>query len=75
MTKEELKEKLNFIIDEKVTKSLSVYVTTQQEGLQLFNIVEENLKDLLIMFIEAISGKLFKFRKFLSLLSLVHKSV
>lgn len=35
MTKEELKEKLNFIIDEKVTKSLSVYVTTQQEGLQL----------------------------------------
>lgn len=59
MTKDELKEKLSFIFDEKVTKSLSVYVTTQQEGLQLFNIVEENLKDLLIMFIEAISGKLF----------------
>ena len=58
MTREELQQKLQFIQDEQITKHLSVYVTTQTTGLQLFNIREDDIDELLDMFICSVKEKL-----------------
>jgi len=58
MTREELQQKLQFIQDEQITKSLSVFVTTRTTRLQLFNIRERDMGDLLNMFIISIKQKL-----------------
>lgn len=58
MTKEELQQKLQFIQDEQITKHLSVFVTTQTTGLQLFNIEADDIGDLLKMFVDSIKQKL-----------------
>lgn len=58
MTREELQQRLQFIQDEQITKHLSVYVTTQETGLQLFNIREDDLEELLNMFIISVKEKL-----------------
>ena len=58
MTKEELKQKLQFLSVEQIEKRISIYVTTQDTGLQLFNIKEEDKPDLLKMFIDEIQSKL-----------------
>ena len=50
MTKEELKNKVGFIADDQVGKTIQMYVTTDSTGLQLFNIVDGDLVDLLKMF-------------------------
>lgn len=58
MTKEELKQKLQFLSVEQIEKKISIFVTTQDTGLQLFNIKEEDKPDLLKMFIDEIQSKL-----------------
>lgn len=58
MTREELQQRLQFIQDEQITKYLSVYVTTLKTGLQLFNIREDDLEELLNMFIISVKEKL-----------------
>lgn len=58
MTKEELQRRLQFIQDEQITKHLSVFVTTRTTGLQLFNIREDDMGDLLNMFVVSIKQKL-----------------
>lgn len=58
MTREELQQKLQFIQDERITKHLSVFVTTQTTGLQLFDIINDDLSDLLKMFVDSIKQKL-----------------
>lgn len=58
MTREELQQKLQFIQDEQITKHLSVFVTTQTTGLQLFNIEEDDMGELLGMFVKSIKEKL-----------------
>ena len=58
MTREELQQKLQFIQDEQITKNLSVFVTTQTTGLQLFNIRDGDMGDLLNMFVDSIKQKL-----------------
>ena len=58
MTREELQQRLQFIQDEQVTKNLSVFVTTQTTGLQLFNIREDDMGELLNMFIGSVKEKL-----------------
>ena len=58
MTREELQQKLQFIQDEQITKHLSVFVTTQTTGLQLFNIEANDIDDLLKMFVDSIKQKL-----------------
>ncbi len=58
MTREELQQKLQFIQDEQITNSLSVFVTTRTTGLQLFNIKEDDIDDLLEMFVGSIKQKL-----------------
>lgn len=54
MTKEQLKQKLQYLTVEQIEKSLSVYVTTPTTGLQLFNIEDDHLPDLLQMFIKSV---------------------
>ena len=58
MTREELQQRLQFIQDEQVTKNLSVFVTTKTTGLQLFNIREDDMGELLNMFIGSVKEKL-----------------
>lgn len=58
MTREELQQKLQFIQDEQIAKHLSVFVTTQTTGLQLFNIEANDIDDLLKMFVDSIKQKL-----------------
>jgi hypothetical protein len=57
MTKEELKGKVAFIGDAQIEKSVSVYVTTNTTGLQLFNIVNNDLKDLCDMFVKSVKAR------------------
>ena len=58
MTREELQQKLQFIQDDRITKHLSVFVTTRITGLQLFNIEVDDIGDLLKMFVDSIKQKL-----------------
>ena len=58
MTREELQQKLQFIQDDRITKHLSVFVTTRTTGLQLFNIEADDIGDLLKMFVDSIKQKL-----------------
>lgn len=50
MNIEELKTKLNFISNDEVKKYISVYVSSP-EGLQLFNMVEEDLNELMPIYL------------------------
>lgn len=50
MTREELISELQFVIDEKIEKTLNIFVTTDTTGLQLFNIVDKDLNELTKMF-------------------------
>lgn len=54
MTRDELKTKVQFVIDELADKTIYVFVTTDNSGLQLFNIVERDLNDLAQMFAQSI---------------------
>lgn len=54
MTKEELKRKVAFIGNDEIQKSAYIYVTTDTTGLQLFNIVNNDLKDLCAMFVNSV---------------------
>ncbi len=56
MTTEELKRKVAFIGDDQIEKSAYVYVTTDTTGLQLFNIVENDLNDLCAMFVKSVKS-------------------
>lgn len=56
MTTEELKEKVAFVTDSNIDKTIQMYVTTNSTGLQLFNIVESDLKELLDMFVTSIKS-------------------
>lgn len=58
MTREELQQKLQFIQDDRITKHLAVYVTTQMTELQLFNIKNDDMGELLDMFIDSVKEKL-----------------
>lgn len=58
MTREELQQKLQFINDNQITKHLTVFVTTQATGLQLLNIMNNDMDELLRMFIDSIKQKL-----------------
>ena len=58
MTREELQQKLQFIQDDRITKHLAVYVTTQTTELQLFNIKNDDMGELLDMFIDSVKEKL-----------------
>lgn len=60
MTKEQLHQNLQFLSSEQIVKNLTVYVTTPNTGLQLFNIEEEHLPDLLQMFIQSIVDTLVR---------------
>lgn len=57
MTKEDLKGKVAFIGNDQLEKSAAIYVTTDTTGLQLFNIVENDLKDLCTMFVKSVKTK------------------
>lgn len=54
MTKEDLKRKVAFIGNDQIQKSAYIYVTTDTTGLQLFNIVNNDLKDLCAMFVKSV---------------------
>ena len=56
MTKDELKQKLQFLVVEQVQKNITVYVTTPTNGLQLFNIIDTNLPDLQEMFVKSVKS-------------------
>lgn len=58
MTKEELKQKLQFLSVKQIEKNISIYVTAQDIGLRFFNIKEEDLPDLLKMFVDEIQKKI-----------------
>lgn len=59
MTKEELKKKVEFVINDHVNKTVSVFVTTDTKGRpQLFNIVDKDLNDLIQMFVQSIKSVL-----------------
>ena len=58
MTREELQQKLQFIQDDRITKHLAVYVTPQTTELQLFNIKNDDMGELLDMFIDSVKEKL-----------------
>lgn len=54
MTKEDLKRKVAFIGNDQIEKSANIYVTTDTTGLQLFNIVNNDLEDLCAMFVKSV---------------------
>ncbi len=54
MTIDELKTKVEFVTDERIEKIITVFVTTDTTGLQLFNIVDKDLKDLTGMFAQSV---------------------
>lgn len=54
MTKEELLEKVVYIEDDWTEKTISMYVTTETTGLQLFNIVDRDLGELKEMFVNSV---------------------
>ena len=54
MTKEQLKQKLQYLTVEQIEKSLSIYVTTPSTELQLFSIKNDHLPELLQMFIKSV---------------------
>lgn len=64
MTREELTEKLAFVVNEDIQKTIAIYVTSPQAGLQLFNIKEDNLADLQKMFINTVSHEIFEDKDF-----------
>ena len=57
MNIEELKLALNFIDDEAVVKSITIYVTSP-DGLQLFNMVDEDLNELLPIYTSLLHTKI-----------------
>lgn len=57
MNIEELKLALNFIDDEAVVKSITLYVTSP-DGLQLFNMVEDDLNELLPIYTSLLHSKI-----------------
>lgn len=50
MTKEEIKDKVGFVANDLIGKTIQMFVTTDTTGLQLFNIVDRDLDELLQMF-------------------------
>ncbi len=50
MNLDDLKTKLNFIVDDGVQKNITVYVTSPA-GLELFNMVENDLNDLMPVYV------------------------
>ena len=54
MTKEDLKRKVAFIGNDQIQKRAYMYVTTDTTGLQFFNIVGNDLKDLCAMFVKSV---------------------
>ena len=61
MTKDELKQKLQFLVVEQVQKNITVYVTTPTTGLQLFNIIDANLPDLQEMFVKSVKSAILDY--------------
>lgn len=57
MNIEELKTALGFIDDEAVLKSITLYVTSP-DGLQLFNMVEDDIKELLPIYTSLLHSKI-----------------
>ena len=55
MNIEDLKAKLNFIINDEIQKNIYIYVTSPI-GLQLFNIVEDDLNELMPIYLELIKS-------------------
>lgn len=55
MNLNELKTKLNFIVDDGVQKNITVYVTSPA-GLELFNMVETDLNDLMPVYVELLKS-------------------
>lgn len=55
MNIEDLKAKLNFIINDEIQKNIYIYVTSPI-GLQLFNIVEDDLNELMPIYVELIKS-------------------
>jgi hypothetical protein len=56
MTLEQLQEKLKFLYDDDVRKDISIYATTPTTGLRLFNIENQFLDELKVVFIEEIKA-------------------
>lgn len=55
MNLEELKTKLNFIVDDEIQKNITVYVTSPA-GLQLFNLVEDDLNELMPIYVNLLNS-------------------
>lgn len=55
MNLEELKSKLNFIVDDEIQKNITVYVTSPA-GLQLFNLVENDLNELMPVYVDLLKS-------------------
>lgn len=55
MNLEELKSKLNFIVDDEIQKNITVYVTSPA-GLQLFNLVENDLNELMPVYVDILKS-------------------
>lgn len=55
MNLEELKSKLNFIVDDEIRKNITVYVTSPA-GLQLFNLVENDLNELMPVYVDLLKS-------------------
>ena len=55
MNLEELKTKLNFIVDDEIQKNITVYVTSPA-GLQLFNLVEGDLNELMPVYVDLLKS-------------------
>ena len=54
-----MKKKVEFVINDHVNKTVSVFVTTDTKGRpQLFNIVDKDLNDLIQMFVQSIKSVL-----------------
>lgn len=59
METNDLKAKLNFIVDDKVQKNITIYVTSP-EGLQLFNMVEDDLYELMPIYVDLLKSLVFE---------------
>lgn len=55
MNIEDLKAKLNFILNDEIQKNIYIYVTSPK-GLQLFNIVEDDLNELMPIYVGLIKS-------------------
>ena len=54
MTREELNQEISFLSDANTTKRISIYVTTTNEDIRLFNIIQVDLDELLARYLSLI---------------------